>query len=134
MHGFSVESREMKQPLLLMSLLVVALAIGCKKHEPAANATPPPAEPTATSANNAPAAPSAAPAAAGAVAAPAATDINATLTDLTRLARSYVASTHQVPGTFEEFVAANPGLQIPVPPAGKKYSFGPKMRVILVNR
>ena len=64
MHGFSVESREMKQPLLLMSLLVVALAIGCKKHEPAANATPPPAEPPATSANTAPAAPPAAPAAA----------------------------------------------------------------------
>ena len=137
MHGFSVESREMKQPLLLMSLLVIALAIGCKKHEPAANATPPPAQPgqpAATSADNAPAAPSAAPAAAGAVAAPAATDINATLTDLTRRARSYVASTRQVPGSFEEFVAANPGLQIPVPPAGKKYAFGAKMRVILVNR
>ena len=137
MHGFSVESREMKQPLLLMSLLVIALAIGCKKHEPAANATPPPAQPgqpAATSADNAPVAPSAPPAAAGAVAAPAATDINATLTDLTRRARSYVASTRQVPGSFEEFVAANPGLQIPVPPAGKKYAFGAKMRVILVNR
>jgi hypothetical protein len=132
---------------LFVALLVSGLAVGCKPKEAASNPPPEaqtPAEPNTASADSSSTAPSpgGAPVAMPPLGTPDTSpvpaaesgNISATLNALTLRVRSYVASTHKTPQTFEEYVAANPNMQIPPPPSGKKYSFDHKMKVILVDR
>ena len=59
-------------------------------------------------------------------------DINATLSQLALELRKYVVRTRSVPRNFEEFVAKS-GIQVPPPPAGKKYAIEGQS-VVLVKR
>ena len=107
-------------------LLVVGLAAGCKKHGPgpsasgASNAAPPDQSSPAAAAARTPGAPVPMPYASATIAAPQNSDMNATLQELSRELRKYVVSTRSVPKSFEEFVAKS-RVEIPPPPAGKKY-------------
>jgi hypothetical protein len=138
---------------LFIALLATAVAIGCKKNEPAVDtnaaapqtppaenaqaAQPDAAQPDASAAAPAPSVPVAMPATTegtSPVPTPDNGDMARTLSDLSLRVRSFIVSNKHVPATFDEFVKGSPGLQIPPPPDGKKYSFDRKMNVILVNR
>ena len=58
-------------------------------------------------------------------------DVNATLSQLALELRKYVMRTRSVPKNFEEFVAKS-GIQLPPPPAGKKYAIE-NQAVVLVK-
>jgi len=47
--------------------------------------------------------------------------------------RDWIFANGRTPRNFEEF-AATAHMQIPPPPAGKKYAITPRMRVVLENR
>jgi len=119
---------------LALILGAAMFAAGCGKGKsagPAANATPPtqtnqaaaaPASPG--SADNSPPTPTA-PAANADAAAP-------NMQELNRALIRYVIRNHLRPKTFEEF-AANANIQIPPPPAGKKYILNQKGYIVLVD-
>jgi hypothetical protein len=121
--------------LNVMLLLAVAGMTGCKPKPAATPAPPPPVaeatnvdETTVAQADSAPAAPVSAPAAV----IPA---VNGQ-PDLGALSHSVLrwAVAHQRrPASFEEF-AADPGVQIPPPPPGKKYKMERSMHVVLVDQ
>jgi hypothetical protein len=128
--------------ILFLALLVVALAPGCGKKPDSSGSTPEGAKPTA--ANDAPAAkaPEAPPSssmpapipapmstAAGSSNAPVPVDAG----QLTRELRRYVVANRRIPKTFEEFVSLSK-IQVPAPPAGKKYAIVPGSKVVLVDR
>jgi hypothetical protein len=108
------------------SLLVVALAAGCKKQGPepsasgASNAVPPEPSAPAAAAVRSPGAPVPRSYTPAAIAAPQNTDMSATLNQLSLELRKYVVSTRSVPKNFEEFVAKS-RIQVPPAPAGQKY-------------
>lgn len=55
------------------------------------------------------------------------------LAELTRELRRWIVKTKQRPASFEDF-AAKAQIQVPPPPAGKKYALSKEMRVILADR
>ena len=59
-------------------------------------------------------------------------DVDATLGQLSLELRKYVVGTRSVPKNFEEFVAKS-HVQVPPPPAGKKYAIKDQA-VVLVKR
>jgi len=67
-----------------------------------------------------------------AVVIPADPDVNATLRRLSLELRKHVARTRSVPRNFDEFVA-QARLQVPAPPAGKRYAIA-NQAVVLVER
>ena len=124
--------------VLCALLLVGALAVGCRKHEPAtgagtatnAAALDQAADPS--SAPPSPRGPGPMPATPPATIVSDAGNIDATLSQLTSELRRYVLHTRSVPRDFEEFIAKS-GVQAPAPPAGKKYAIQ-KRAVVLVKR
>src|SRR2546426_29049 len=100
----------------LSALLIVFLAVGCKKQQAVEN-------PASTSTEQSSSVP--APVSRGApdsnaaatVVIPDSGDINTILHELSLELRRYVVRTHSVPKNFEEF-AAKSQAQIPAPPAG----------------
>jgi hypothetical protein len=116
---------------LLLSLTAACLLAGCKKDEPA---------PVAGSASDPgvnakmPGPPEAAPRPASPVNLPPAPggDVNATLAQLTRELHRSMIGAKKLPASFEEF-AANRNLNVPPPPAGKKYAISKQWRVELVD-
>ena len=98
---------------VLWLLLVAGLAVGCKKAEPAA--------PAVGAGTGSPAAPANAP-----------DDTGATLRELSLALRKHVVRTQSAPKDFEDFVA-QAKIQVPPPPAGKKYAIAGGA-VVLVDR
>jgi len=119
--------------LFLCALLTASVMAGCKKHEVAVSANPPPTDqgavaPTAPGPHGpGPMAASTAPAVV-----PDTGDINATLHDLSLELRKYVLRTRSIPKTFEEF-AAKSRVQMPPAPAGKKYAIEGQAVVLVKN-
>jgi hypothetical protein len=111
----------------LIALSIAALClVGCgKKSESVTPATP--VQSGGTPAQGNLPAPGTAPTQGGA---PAPT--NPDLADLDRAVRSWILANKRWPTNFAEF-AATTDVQIPTPPAGKKYSLDSRMHVILVN-
>jgi len=107
--------------------LAVVLAAGCSKHQPAAdsNATTNAAVPAERGPG-----PMVAPSKAAVIADTG--DVDATLGQLSLELRKYVVGTRSVPKNFEEFVAKS-HVQVPPPPAGKKYAIKDQA-VVLVKR
>jgi hypothetical protein len=102
---------------------------GCGKKQPTAE-TPPPAA-TVLSSNTAalpvytrPATPTVVTADPGAA---------PDLKQMTHSLRSWIARTHIVPKSFDDFVT-QANIQFPPPPAGKKYVLGRRMVVELANQ
>lgn len=59
--------------------------------------------------------------------------VAAQLAELNRELKRWIVSNKQSPGTFEDF-AAKAKITVTAAPAGKKFTIGPKMRVILEDR
>jgi hypothetical protein len=55
------------------------------------------------------------------------------LHEFNRYLRRWIVSHRQRPANFEEF-AASAGVQIPTPPAGKKYELDKGMHIVLVDQ
>jgi hypothetical protein len=132
---FSGRQSTQRGALWLALVLGAAMfAAGCGKGKsaaPAASATPPPqtnqaaVQPVSTSpADNSPPAP-AAPVANASTTGP-------NMQELNRALIGYIVHNHHRPKTFEEF-AASGTIQIPPPPAGKKYTLNPRGYIILVD-
>ena len=103
---------------LAAMLTAIFLAVGCKKSQPAAVETAPP--PVADT-NQAPTATPPAPQAASAPAVVATSpDGGADLKQLNHAYVGWVMQNRRRPQSFEEFVKLS-GVQVPPPPAGKKY-------------
>ena len=116
--------------------LAVVLTSGCGKSSeappavPAASTSPPSQPAPAPNTPNTAPGPMATPATPEAVA-PADT-MEATLAQLTReLHRTMIG--RRLSGSFEEFVQIR-NLQVPPPPAGKKYAISKQWRVVLVDK
>ena len=115
--------------LALASLVMGGASCG-KKRPPAAHAeTSPPAVAPAADADVSPA-PASSPPTVTIAANP---EGGADLKELNRAYVRWVAANHRRPDSFEEF-AATPGLQIPPPPAGKKYVFDKSGFINVANR
>jgi len=113
----------------LTALLIVLLAVGCKKQQ----AVESPASTSTEQLSSAPVSKGAPDSnAAATVVIPNSGDINTILHELSLELRRYVVRTHSVPKNFEEF-AAKSQAQIPAPPAGKKYAIQGQV-VVLVKR
>jgi hypothetical protein len=112
---------------ILLGLLVGSSFLGCSKSNSATNQA---ASPTAevaqaqSSTENAVAGP--------APAAPA-PQPTADPLDLNRELRKWILRNRRPPKNFEDF-AATSGVEIPPPPAGKKYVVDKSMHVVLANR
>ena len=119
-----------KQSIIWLACALGVLA-GCSKHAAAisTDAAPAPAD-----ANAAQAAPESQPAAAAAPQ-PAVTATNSApdLHLLNQALMGWVYKNGRRPASFEEF-ASSAGVQIPPPPAGKKYAFNGRGFIVLVNR
>ena len=116
---------------LAATAVLITFATGCGKHSQA------PAASTAPMTNSAVAEASEAtqsPDGTTASALPAAVDADGApdLAELSRRLRRWIVSHRRVPENFEEF-AATAGVQVPPPPAGKKYAIN-KSTVLLVDR
>lgn len=109
---------------LVWVLLVLAVAVGCKK------ASPPSAETLSSRRPPAPPSESSVPAAPIVVADTG--DINNNLQQLSLELRKYVVSTHRIPPNFDDFVAKS-GVQPPAPPAGKKFAISGQA-IVLADR
>ena len=132
----------MKQ-LLFVALVVAALTPGC--GEKASDSGPKPADtpaqtPTdqtqATQPSETPvSAPIPAPIPVSAASTTSGTNAAAPpdLGQLTFKLRRWIVMNHRTPKTFEEFVSLSK-IQVPPPPAGKKYIIGPQAKVILADR
>ena len=124
--------------VLCALLLLATLAGGCKKHGPgpsaggSSSAAPPDQSAPAAASVRSPGAPVPMPYTPATIAPPEDNDMSATLNQLSRELRKYVVSTRSVPKDFEEFVAKSQ-VQIPPPPAGKKYVIQ-NHAVVLVTR
>jgi hypothetical protein len=104
--------------VLAIILAATMGAAGCKKSEPAPT---PPAAPPPADTNAAPAAASPAPPAAAAPVVVASNpDGGADLKQLNHAYVGWVMQNRRRPQSFEEFVRLS-GIQVPPPPAGKKY-------------
>jgi hypothetical protein len=114
-------------------VIVIAVAAGlltaCTKKESSANA-PTPAVTSETSANAHSPAP--VPAIPLTIAPPANGDVDATLAQLTRELHRSMIGAKKLPASFEEF-AASRRLDVPPPPAGKKYAISKQWRVVLTE-
>jgi hypothetical protein len=98
-------------------LTAIFFAVGCKKSEPASAAAPPPVADT----NQPPAAIPQAPQAASApVVVAASPEGGADLKQLNHAYIGWIVQNRRRPKSFEEYVALS-GVQVPPPPAGKKY-------------
>jgi hypothetical protein len=128
------QSMQTKVFCLALVFGVAMFATGCGKKSagPAASATPPP--PQTNQAAVPPVSPSSTENSQPVPAAQAVnTDTTAlTLRDLNRALLKLRMQGHQRPKTFEEF-AATTNIQIPPPPAGKKYTLNKKGYIILVD-
>ena len=131
----------------VLCLLFALVVGGCGKSDstPPKVVSPPTADSTSTAAvqPTPEVAPAATPAAAPTVASPPnqrmlpspSNPANSRLTPLQVLNRAlfgWEVKNHRPPQTFEEF-ASSAGIQIPAPPAGKKYAFSPRGFIVLVN-
>ena len=116
-------------------LLVLLMAAGCGKHtQPPANqseAAPPAAEAATNAEDTTPPPPGEAPPV------PVATNESAaqpaapmSVDQLTLALHHWMGKNQRVPRSFEDF-AATSGIQIPPPPAGKKYIINSQYRVAL---
>jgi hypothetical protein len=126
-------STQMRVLCLVLVLGAAMFAAGCgkKSEKPSSGATPPlqttqdTSQPTAPSSdvNSQP------------VPAALATNVAAApdLMKLTLDLRRWCARNHRVPASFEDF-SATAGVDIPPPPAGKKYVIGGNMHIQLVDR
>jgi hypothetical protein len=123
-----------RQPKGCVACLALALAVtaGCGKSSPPVQSAAPPVSSDATSAQQTP--PPAQPALQNpqpaAVANP--DDSKQTLQGLNRALMGWMISNHRHPKTFEEF-ASSANIQIPDPPAGKKYALNARGFIILVS-
>lgn len=131
----------MNYPLFAALLALTLLAACGRKPAAAPLAQAQPAEPPASAPADAPAAstPDAAAdmaadtAPAVEISAPENGNMSRTLSDLSQAVRSFIASHHRRPASFEEF-AVNCQVAIPPPPPGKRYGFDPKYNVILMSQ
>jgi hypothetical protein len=112
--------------------LIVGFTFGCSSKKEESNLLPAetkPASAPATSPAPAPAAP--------APTQPLAVSPNANndeiLAQLTREVRKWIVGHQRTPQSFEEF-ASTTQVQVPPPPAGKRYALTKQMKVVLVNR
>jgi hypothetical protein len=103
--------------------MAIVLTAGCSKEKPAAGQVGGPAEVTPAAPASPPPPSRGAPTAVAPtpVVVPESADVNSTLSRLTLELRKYVIRTRSVPKNFEEFVA-NARIQVPPPPAGRKYA------------
>jgi len=116
----------------LAASLMLVLA-GCGKPAPAKDTSGPPAAPDHPSSIAADPAASSRPAGPQAPPGTPTSQPPQGIRDMERVLVGYVIRTHHRPKTFEEFVAAT-NLQVPPPPAGKKYSLASNMHIVLVNQ
>jgi len=123
-----------RQPKVGVICLALALAVtaGCGKSSPPAESAAPPASSDATSAQqNPPPAPLAMQNPDSVVAA-GPDDTQKMLQGLNRALVGWMIRNHRHPKTFEEF-ASSANMQIPEPPAGKKYTLNERGFIILVS-
>ena len=111
-----ISCRLMAELGLAAILTANLFAVGCKKSEPAAAAPPPVADTNQSPAAN----PSAPPAASAPVVVAASPEGGADLKQLNHAYIGWVLQNRRRPQSFEEFVSLS-GIQVPPPPAGKKY-------------
>jgi len=120
---------------LMVTALIAGLAFGCgKQSETGSGAAPASPDQTTATAPQGGGPPGPAPTPAAPQVIPPAPDgnIEATLAQLTReLHRTMIG--RRLSGSFEEFVAVR-NLQVPPPPAGKKYAISKQWRVVLVDK
>jgi hypothetical protein len=115
---------------LLCVLLVAALALGCRKHEPAPGAKATPDEATPSPGAPPPHGAGSLSDALAATVVPDNGDVDATLHQLSVELRKYVVRTHNVPRDFDDFIA-KARVQAPPPPAGKKYAIQGQVIVLV---
>jgi len=113
-------------------LLVVFLAVGCKKQAPAPNASPSAGDQTAAATGATTAGVMPLDATPTVVPAPEDGNMAVVLGDLSSQLRKYVLVTRSAPKSFEEF-ADKAHLQAPPPPAGQKYAIQ-SGQIVLVKR
>ena len=107
---------------VVLGLMLVLGVCGCHKTP----AAPPAAAADASAAPLPPPGPQAAPV----------TAIDRSPQDIHNMERAlvgWVIRNHQRPKSFEEFVASS-GIQVPPPPAGKKYVIAKNMHIVLVDQ
>ena len=112
---------------VIVALLVIMAVSGCSKKQPAATtvqADAPPTNPAAAPVYNRPATP---------VVVASATPGEPDLKQMTHSLRSWIARTHIVPKSFEDFVA-QANIQFSPPPPGKKYVIGKRMVIELAKQ
>ena len=108
----------------------LALLTGCHKKTVATNTAPPPStESTQAVTTAGPPAPTPL----ADIPPPATPTPEPDLNFLSMRLRDWIFANGRTPKNFDEF-AATAHMQIPPPPAGKKYAFTQRMRVILVDR
>jgi hypothetical protein len=115
----------------MLGLAVAILAAGCGKKSTAPvsnNAPPPPTNETATAPVSPPPAPISQPTATVPAAKPAPPSVQA----LNHVLMGWIIQHHRHPKSFEDF-AASANVQIPPPPAGKKYTLNSRGFIILVD-
>ena len=115
--------------LVLAALLATLLGGGCKRHEPTGAADP---MGSSTAPPPSPRGPGPMPYEASNAVTIDAADTTAALQQLSLELRKYVVRTRTVPRNFDEFVSRS-GLQVPPPPAGKKFIIQGQA-VVLVKR
>ena len=112
------------------------LLIGCgKKQAPQASAVPPADVQNQSQNQNGQAAvaPDLSHAAPPQLAAPSGADLQARdIHQMERVLVGWIISTHHRPQSFEEFATAT-HIQVPPPPAGKKYAIAKNMHIVLVD-
>ena len=116
---------------VVLGLMLVLGVCGCHKTPAAppaaaADSSPPVAAGDASAAPLPPPGPQAAPV----------TAIDRSPQDIHNMERAlvgWVIRNHQRPKSFEEFVASS-GIQVPPPPAGKKYVIAKNMHIVLVDQ
>jgi hypothetical protein len=116
----------------LCFILAMALAAGCSKSSPPPQAVAPPVSSDSTSAQQNTPPPPMAMQNPGPVVAAGPDDTQKMMQGLNRALVGWMIRNHRHPKTFEEF-ASSANMQIPDPPAGKKYTLNARGFVILVD-
>ena len=111
---------------VLLCLALPLAVFGCKREAPSSTGASP-----STSAENA--ATAQVPVASVQAAPPAPASPTAEPVNLDRELRKWILRNRRPPKNFEDF-AATSGVEIPPPPAGKKYVVDKTMHVVLANR
>jgi hypothetical protein len=129
---FDVARLAVRQPRGWALCLALALAAtaGCSKSSPPQAVAPPSSDSTSAQQNPSPApAPLQNP---GPVVAAGPDDTQTMMQGLNRALMGWMIRNHRHPKTFEEF-ASSANMQIPDPPAGKKYTLNAKGFIVLVD-